>query len=387
MTSIRKAALAAITLFAVFLLASCGDTIRAIATPIIKPGGDPSQFHHAQIISNPSGADGFVTHIDISGDTNAGQVPVGRNPVHLTAINAGTRTYVVNQGDATLSVYSTFTPLSAAPTTITMPLGSQPSFIAGSSNNLLYVTLTANNSVGVIDSTLNLFSAEIPVGQAPVAVGFNGDGSKAFVVNRDSNTVSVITTIDRQVVDTITVGSTPVYLAMSTDGGFAYVVNQASNNVSVINTSDDTVQTVTVGSGPNFAFFDSQRLRLYVTNQAGNSLSVISANPQASTFLSVTNVAVGTAPTSVAALPDGTRVYVANSGSNTVSIVNALSNTVQKTVTVGITPISLGASPDSTKVVVANQGSNNASIIRTSDDTVAATLPLPSNPIRVIMSR
>src|SRR4051812_48535672 len=67
----------------VFFEAGCGDTFRPIATPIIQPGGQPQLLAHAIVVSDagPS-ADGATTHINVSGDTNVGQVAVGRVPVH-----------------------------------------------------------------------------------------------------------------------------------------------------------------------------------------------------------------------------------------------------------------------------------------------------------------
>src|SRR5690349_11791140 len=72
------------------LLSGCNDTLRQFITAVPGPGGDPGALSHAIVLStNPakpsdnSVAVGSDLHIDVSGDTVAGVVPVGPDPVFL----------------------------------------------------------------------------------------------------------------------------------------------------------------------------------------------------------------------------------------------------------------------------------------------------------------
>ena len=70
-------------------------------------------------------------------------------------------------------------------------------------------------------------------------------------MNQGSNNVSVINTSTNLVTATIAVGNNPGGVSVCPDGSKVYVVNQGSNNVSVINTSTNLVTaTITVGEYP-----------------------------------------------------------------------------------------------------------------------------------------
>src|SRR5262252_5867230 len=87
--------------FALLLLAmGCNDTLRQFIVPVPQPTGDPGALAHAITLStNPLlSADGSDMHIDVTGDSGVGVVPVGINPVFLgTTTN---RAFVINSGDA-----------------------------------------------------------------------------------------------------------------------------------------------------------------------------------------------------------------------------------------------------------------------------------------------
>jgi hypothetical protein len=100
------------------LVAGCGNTFRPTINFKPQPAGDPSSLGHAVILStNPSG-DGSDTHIDVSGDTNAGIVTVGPNPVFLG--KSGSRALVIN-GDNSISLYLALLPLTTVVSRISLP--------------------------------------------------------------------------------------------------------------------------------------------------------------------------------------------------------------------------------------------------------------------------
>jgi YVTN family beta-propeller protein len=88
-----------------------------------------------------------------------------------------------------------------------------------------YVASFETNSVSVIDTATNLVVATVPVGDNPIAVAVNPDGTRAYVTNSGSSNVSVIETATNSVVDTVPVGSFPEGVAVTPDGKHAYVTN------------------------------------------------------------------------------------------------------------------------------------------------------------------
>lgn len=383
----RAAALSGLLfLLLVLMISGCGDTFRPVANPLPGPGGDPQRQTMSVTIADNGGNPGTATNINVSGDTNVGQLSLGRTPVHA-GLQANLRVFVANQDDDTVSQFSALLP-QTPPVTITLPAGSDPVYADSTEAANMYVAERGTNKVGVIAS--NALQAEVSVGTSPVALAETPDGRKLYVVNNGSNDVSVMTTIDRTVASqTIAVGTSPGWAAMSSDGALLFVVNEGSDNVSVIDTASDTkIADIAVGAGPNFAVYDPLLRRVYVTNRAGNSLSIIKADVTPPVALgSPVSVAAapctGSTPVAVTALRDGSRVYVANQGSNNVCVLSTTNNQFIRSIGVGTSPVAIGSSFDSAKVHVANAGGGTAtdpggtSVIRTVDDTVVTTILAP----------
>lgn len=375
-TGTRLTAVAMVGLLVAMWL-GCGGTFRPVANPTFPPGGDPQGPRVAVALNHAGGAIGSTTHINVSGDTAIASFTVGKGPVHMTTGPGGSRVFVANAGDDTVSAYFTFTP-GAIPTTISLPAGSVPVFVNTTQTNRVYVANSGTATVGVIDSATQTFTDSIPVGNNPVALAELPSGAKLYCVNQNDGTVSVISTADKLVLTTIPVGTMPSFVVSNDTGAFVFVANRGSGTVSVIDTTSDTVtSTLTVGAAPNFLFFDNSLKRVYVTNSGDGTVSIIRADVSPPVLLG-TPIPVGATPLSVTALADGSRAYVANSAAGTVSVISTSNNTVSKTITVGTNPVSIASSSDSTKVYVANKGSNTVSVIRTSDDTVVVSVPTTS---------
>ncbi|HZD93572.1 MAG TPA: hypothetical protein VE133_04915, partial [Candidatus Sulfotelmatobacter sp.] len=116
--------LVACTVAVLLLAMGCNDTLRQFITPVPSPTGDPGALAHAITLSqNPLlSASGSDMHIDVTGDSGAGVVPVGINPVFLG--KSGNRIFAINKGDAstppTVSAYIALLPQSATVTTVTL---------------------------------------------------------------------------------------------------------------------------------------------------------------------------------------------------------------------------------------------------------------------------
>jgi P pilus assembly chaperone PapD len=103
---------------------SCGQTYRPVATPIIPSLPNPGFSHFAVVISGNDFIHphpGASTSINVSGDTAESQSTVGLMPVQAAVVLNGTRVYVANSQDDTVS---SFSPTSPTPVT-TIRFGSQ----------------------------------------------------------------------------------------------------------------------------------------------------------------------------------------------------------------------------------------------------------------------
>src|SRR5579863_10370065 len=125
MTGVRAAGV----LLLLAICIACGETYRPVATPIAPNPPNPAFSHVALVITgNGSSHPGASTSIDVSGDTAVSRSTVGLVPVQAALVQNGGRVYVANSGDDTVSMFS---PTSPAPvTTISLPSGSAPSFVA-----------------------------------------------------------------------------------------------------------------------------------------------------------------------------------------------------------------------------------------------------------------
>ncbi len=177
-------------------------------------------------------------------------------------------------------------------------------------DGLAYVTLSRNNSLGIVNLANGTLDAEIPVGIAPYTVLLLGNrayvtnwggrrptdadvtgptsGSRA-VVDPDTGivstgTVSVVDLSRRQVVKEITVGLHPCEMVLSPDGARLYVANANSDTVSVIDTTTDRridtlgvkpMEELPFGSAPNALAITPEGATLYVANGANNAIAVI----------------------------------------------------------------------------------------------------------------
>ena len=389
----------------------CNDTLRQFIVPVPSPSGDPGTLAHAITLSTNPSANGLGSdmHIDVSGDSSVGIVPLGLNPVFLG--KTSNRVFIINSGDPpaippTVSTYIALLPTSTV-STVTMPgVNDGPVAGATSSTGNFYVVNHLSKTVDVIAGSVLAVVATIqlpstvtnPVSN-PVMIAGNAANNKIFVVNQGSNNVTEISTIDNTVIgNPIPVGNSPIWAVMSTDGLFVFVVNQGDGTVSVIDTSLDIVlpcapgpsciggNAIKVGTtaspSPNFAFYDSKLKRVYVTNTGEPSVTVIKgngfdlgSNPQVlpAKIADITNLSG--LPTSITALSDGTKAYAAlgncpagvnhltlpdpTSASNAshcpgnlVSVIDAVGLRETGTIPVGPGAITVDASSDASRVYV-----------------------------------
>jgi YVTN family beta-propeller protein len=387
MISTRKALwLLLVTAILTVLVTGCNDTLRQFITPVPAPGGDPGALSHAIVLStNPATptasnpALGSDLHIDVSGDSVVGVVPVGPLPKFLGKTT--NKVFVLN-GDNTVTSYIALLPQSTQISTVTLPTGTVAVGGGFSNSGNFFVVNSGNiiqngpaNNVGVISANVSAITATIPVGTSPVAVAGNNANNKIYVVNQGSGDVTVVSTIDNFVIGKINVGTAPVWGVMAPDGVHVFIVNQGSNDVSVIDTLlDQVIATIPVGTSPNYAVFEPTNQRLYVSNTGSATISVIKANgiDLANGILptKIAEIPIPAPADSVAALADGSRAYAAMGGcpagtnhttivadipnctGNQVAVIDTQALALRKVLTVGPGAVSIDAANNSSRVYV-----------------------------------
>jgi YVTN family beta-propeller protein len=307
-------------------------------------------------LSAASGSQTASATVTVTGLGPIGSIPVGRI-LNAIAVSAdGTRVYVSNYGDDTVSVIDTAT--NRVLTNI--PVGDQPKGVAISPDGThVFVSSFRSDIVSVIETATDRVLTNIPVENNPTGITVSPDGTRVYVSNQESQRVSVIDTVTNRVLWNIPVGGAPRGVAINPDGTRVYVANSNSGTVSVIDTATDRVVTnIRVGDRPYGIACSPDGTRVYVTIYGDDTVSVIDTT----TNRVVTYIPVGSYPTDVALSPDGTRAYVANHLDDTVSVIDTATDRVLTNIPVGRKPSGITFSPDGTRAYIVN-GAGMLSVI------------------------
>ena len=311
-----------LTLLAAVIGISCGDVYRPVAQPIIGPPPNPAAVHFiASVATNGPLDPGSASRINVSGDTTQGLFPTGVFPAHAALIANGTRLLVANAGEDTVSANAVSSP--TVVTTISLPSGSKPVFVASTETANAYVANSGNNTVSVLNAISNVLTTTVPVGTNPTAMAELPNGQKLYVLNKGSGDVTVINTVDDSIAATIGVGSSPTWIVARSDNARIYALD-AGGTIYDIDTLTDTVRgTVSSGgSGANFILYDNTSNSLLVTNSGSASLSILDASTDPPQLRPSSPIAIAApaiagypcqtapVPQAVTILPDG-RAYVA----------------------------------------------------------------------------
>jgi len=192
--------------------------------------------------------------------------------------------------------------------------------VTGVLNTYAYVT---NPDLGTV-SVVNLTNTSEPpttiqVGNTPMNIDINSQGTKAYVTNFNSHTVSVIDLTDginhNKIMATIPVGIEPYGVAVTPNGKRVYVANYYSGNLSVIDEDpnsggfDHVVANVSTGSTSSNVAVTADAGMVLVTGDFG--LKIVDSNPADKGYNSVVaNVSTGSRPGDVTASADAALAIV-----------------------------------------------------------------------------
>jgi DNA-binding beta-propeller fold protein YncE len=435
-------------LFLLVIWSACGDVFRPIIIPNPPKFPNPAASHSVLTISDNGTVTGGVEtaqigsamSIDVSGDTDESQRNIGLVPIHAVqqtanqVIIADQSVPGSNQDSLTRLTFSG-TSISTV-TTISMPTGSAPNFVATTESGQVYVSMPGYTppSVAVMNTSQGTMVHTIPVGLNPVAIAETPDTKKLYVANYGDSTLDGFNTQD-QSQRTIT-GSfnAPLWISARNDSQRVYVLN-GNGIVSTIDTSttagpDTVIDTSISVPGAFTMWYDVILNRLYipasgaltivdVSQSTPTKLTTIPIETVSPTVRSASDPCASTTPGTLrviaaTSLPDATRAYVGSyyidSADNVcpqVTVINATNLTFKTNIAIPGFPdatnpanptyyvpvcaatrdqvgptgagfrMMMAAGGDSTRAYLSTCDGGNVNIIQTATDTYYFNLPAP----------
>ena len=366
----------------VILWSACGDVFRPIIIPNPPKFPNPAAAHSVFIASDNGTVNGGVLtplnggamSIDVSGDTDMAQRNIGLVPVHAVQQTAN-QIIVANQAvpgsgqDSLSRVTFSGTTISTV-TTISLPTGSAPNFVATTETGQVYVSApgppppsSSSSSLLVVDTTRSTVTYTVPVGTRPVAITETPDTKKLYVASYGDSAINAFSTSTtgptlRGVSSQPT--SAPIWLAARNDSQRVYIL-EANGTLAYLDTTTtagpDTLYetSISVPGAPNF-WYDVILNRIYIPGNG--SVTIVDVSQSAPSTLATVPIATVTGSRgatdpcanttsgtlkviAATSLPDATRAYIGayyiDSADNVcpqVTVVNATNFTLKTTIPV-----------------------------------------------------
>jgi len=337
---------------------------------------------------------GSASNIDVSGDSVQGNLQVGMVPAYAGLTPDGTKLYVANSGDDTVTANTTSSPTAAAVSVSLPPTPSaQITSVAGDGTTATYtysgtlpvspgdtvfvtgcatpgfngvftVSSAAAGSFQAPNSTASADNPESPnaVAKMPNAVfASSADNNNMYVAGYSTATPGVgavyIINSSNAISAAVPVGTHPVAISELPNLRAVYVANQGSGTVSVIDTVNPTEPQppIALGAGAVWVAAKSDSSRVYALDQNG---AIYNIDPV--TNLSMCNPVLsnpGSAPLCPSPAGAGSnfllfdpvlnRLYVTNPTNGEVAILDASQDPPVVLNTINISSLCSGCAPDS----------------------------------------
>lgn len=233
--------------------------IDAMNGSIVKNMSVPAMNHNT--IYSPNGNEIWVPQMDMDGKVlvyNASTyvltntIMVGMMPAEVTFSADGTKAYVANGDDDTISVINVSTKAVIA----TVAVGDNPVGAWTGSDGKMYVDNEDGQSISVINVNTDAVDQTIDLGFMPGIASHNGSKSELWVSDPMNGKVHYYTWDAGMTMwmhgGVFNAGAGAHAISFTVDGNTAYVTNQTANTVSVVNVTNHTVtKTINVGRKPN----------------------------------------------------------------------------------------------------------------------------------------
>ncbi len=290
------------------------------------------------------------------------------NPEQIALEPLAGRAYVTNGKANVISVINTWgdNVMDTIPVNQGVKVGPKwaRGIVVNPDRNEVYVTNFWSGSVSVLDTLNNEEVAQIPVGDAPIALVTSEDRNTLYVTRapKDNGDVVVIDLIAREVVKRIPIGGEPSGIARKDN--FLYVANSRQNTLFVIDIQRHAIhKVIPVGANPSAVAASPKRNFVYIANSFDDTVSIIDTVDQRV----IGTISVGHQPSGLAVdtnYDDGDVVYVTNYQDRNLSVIDIVTRTgTDKPITVGAFPVGVAVLDGGDKIYVVNSGSNDVSIL------------------------
>jgi DNA-binding beta-propeller fold protein YncE len=246
---------------------------------------------------------------------------------------------------------------------VTVPVGATSgpvNVVVGpdTSNAVDFVVLNAGSSV-IEDEVIG----NISTGTATKGIGITPDGALAYAVSPEADVVIPIDFQNLTAEPGIPVGDSPVAIVINPEGTLAYIANSAGGTVSVLDVDpasasfQHVVETIPVGTTPIDVAINPDGDRLFVVNGGSGDLSVVDTDKTSETQNQVlANLQTGNSAKSVGITPDGTLIYVGTDKGY--EVLDAIGYSVLATINTGSSTKSVGITPDGAFLIILTASGN-----------------------------
>ncbi len=321
------------------------------------------------------------------------------------ATEGGSRLYVCNQDDATVTVISTQTNAVVETVDLTahgFSAGAKPHHVVVEPGGAFwYVSLIGADRVAKFDRA-NRLVGSAPF-EAPGMLALHPTENLLYAGHTMSvvdvpQTVAVIRRSDMALVETVSVPlARPHGLAVRPAGDVAYTGSLSENRLAAIAAGTNAVTLADVGGAPqvyvHFAIAPDGGA-MYVTGQASGQVQIFDLSDPVQPA-PAGSIGVGAAPWHPALSADGRRLYVPNKADNSVSVIDTEARVVETTIRGrGLAqPHGSALSPDGRFLYVSNNNTEGAytpsdlasgvgtvAVIRTATLEIEAVIEVGRNP-------
>jgi YVTN family beta-propeller protein len=337
-----------------------------------------------------NGSANTVTAVNIATRAAVATIKVGHNPTGVTVSPDGTKAFVANNGDGTISVINTATnKVMGAPIKIADGFLDNMAIAVSPDGTTIYVARSdAPGSLVVVSVATGKVTSSLLGNTVDLAstVTVTPDGSKVYLGTPFNLLYSIATANPSAVLNTVTFGPPADGqvggLAVTPDGKTLYAPLEVSpGQIALIDTATDLVtDTIEVPDVPVAIAITPDGGHAWVANSGSDSVIAIDT---ATHTLDGSSIALGCSPIGLAITPDGSTVFAlcANHSFVTVSTANhTVTNTVGDS---GAAGQSVGTfiRPVPPLALVTNETANNVTVI---DTTTAKPIGAPINLVDVI---
>lgn len=263
-------------------------------------------------------ADDTVSVIDLATQTTT-TITVGDRPEGVSVRPGGSQVWVANRGSATVSIISTATDTVIA----TVAVDTGPWAIAfDPAAGTAYVSHFFDDTIVPISMTTLTRGTSLPNGDSAQGIAVESATGDIWTTLTGADQVAIIDPATPNSPTLVTVGDYPLHVVFSLDGESAFVANEgaSSSSISVISTATRTVtdEIVLDGGYVNGLSLSPDGVHLFATEQRTDVTSTKLWVIDIASRTPLYTVAAGQKAARTAVSPDGNFVYAADSQLNDV---------------------------------------------------------------------